>query len=114
MRKIEITKTNGYKDAIDLFESDEVSLDRTRVSSSLEIRRITYGAFDADSAYSKFWTEYIHSDPKLISKIEYVVDGNVNIRIKEVDSIFYSAHDFRDNDMKLVPGIREVVKFILR
>lgn len=114
MRKIEITKTNGHKDSIDLLDDDEVSLDRTRVSSSFEIRRITYGAFDVNSPYSKFWTNYIYSDPKLISRIEYVVDGNVHIRIEEIDSLFYSAHDLRGNDMKLIPGIREVVKFILR
>lgn len=114
MRKIEITKTNGHKDVIDLIDDDEVSLDRTRVSSSFEIKRITYGAFDVDSAYSKFWAGYIHSDPKLISKIEYIVDGNVHMRIEQVDSLFYSAHDLRGNDMVLIPGIREVVKFILR
>lgn len=114
MRKIEITKTNGHKDAIDLLDIDEVSLDRTRVSSTFEIRRITYGAFDASSAHSKFWTGYVHSDPKLISKIEYVVDGNVHIKVEEIDSLFYSAHDLRDDNRNLVPGICEVTKFILR
>lgn len=114
MRKIEITKTNGHKDSIDLLDDDEVSLDRTRVSSSLEIRRITHGVFDVNSTYSKFWTGYVHSDPNLISKIEYVVNGNVHIKVEEIDSLFYSAHDVRGSDMKLIPGIREVVKFILR
>ena len=114
MRKIEITKTNGHKDVIDLIDDDEVSLDRTRVSSSFEIRRITYGSFDVNSAYSKSWTGYIHSDPELISKIEYVVDGNVHIRVEEVDSLFYSVHDLRDDNRNLIPGICELIKFILR